>query len=66
MIFHLTKTLTLCNWILVLPKYMERQGLRVLAVERKTEQAFHHTIMTHLFYLVFKEYANVYLDSRGP
>lgn len=45
---------------------MERQGLRVVAVERKTEQAFHHTIMTYLLCLVFEEYANVYLDSRGP
>lgn len=45
---------------------MEKQGLRVAAVERKSELAFHHTIMTYLFCLVFEEYANAYLDFHGP
>ena len=44
---------------------MEKLGLRVAVVERKNELAFHHTIMTYLFCLVFEEYADVYLDSQG-
>jgi hypothetical protein len=41
---------------------MEKQGVQVAAMGRKSELAFHHTIMTYLFCLVFEEYANVYLD----
>ncbi|MCJ1386031.1 hypothetical protein MMC17_009156 [Xylographa soralifera] len=53
------------SWIGNLPKHMEKQGMQVAAVERKSELAFHHTIMTYLLCLVFEEYANVYLDPHG-
>ena len=45
---------------------MEKQGMQVIAVERRTELPFHHVLMTYLFCLVFEEYANVYMDFHGP
>lgn len=41
--------------------------MQMMTVERKSELAFHHhRIMTHIFCLVFAEYANVRLDAYGP
>lgn len=58
--------LTLHSWIEALPKRIENQGGQIVAVERKSELAYHHTTMTYIFCLVFEEYANVYLDIHGP
>ena len=55
----------LCSWIVDLPRLMEKYGMRVAAIERKMEPAFHHTIVTYNFCQVFEEYANVFLDTHG-
>jgi hypothetical protein len=42
------KTLTLHSWVENLPKHTEKQGMQVAAVDRKSELALHHAIMTYL------------------
>ena len=44
---------------------MKKQGMQVATVERKSELAFHHTLITYLFCPVFEEYADVYLGFHG-
>ena len=38
--------------------------MEIVVAGRKREAAFHHTIMTYLFCLVFEEYATVYIDTH--
>ena len=40
--------------------------INVVAVDRKREASWQQLTMTHLFCLVFEEYASVYLDKCGP